>query len=116
MDNISNNKINNKRKICSSNDSSKNIPKKICLRSDKSSDKSSDLNIKKLLLNRRKCRLERYKCEKNIKKYNEEEKQLEKQIYINCQHKWVAEERQMYEKTWYQCDICGLYKNPYIYR
>ena len=38
MDNISNNKINNKRKICSSNDSSKNIPKKICLRSDKSSD------------------------------------------------------------------------------
>lgn len=98
-----------KRKICSSVDIKNTKTKKY--KEDK-----EDNNLHNLLKNRIKLERERYKCMKIIGNNEKLEKEINKKIYALCEHKWVAEERQMYEKRWYHCDVCGLYKNPYMYR
>ena len=86
----------NKRKICHTTNKN-NIYK--------SRDKSRDL-----LKKRRKTEKERYASLKKIEECKRIEKELNKQIYDLCEHNWIAEDRQMYEKRWYQCDKCGLYR------
>ena len=107
MDNI----LGKKRKICTTVDEKNN--KKTDQDIDQDTDKD---NIKKLLIKRRKTEKERYKCAKQIEECKRVERELNKKIYNLCEHEWIAEDRQMYEKRWYLCGNCGLYRNSYMYR
>ena len=106
MDNI----LGKKRKICATVDEKKN--KNLDQDIDQDNDKD---NIKKLLIKRRKTEKERYKCVKQIEECKRIENELNKKIFRICKHEWVAEDRQMYEKRWYICNNCGLYRNSYMY-
>lgn len=88
---------NKKRKICDTNISE---------------NKPDDLND--IYRKRSKAQKDKNKCIKTISNCNKKIKEYEKKIYALCPHNWIAEERQMYDKQWYYCNECGLYKNQYI--
>ena len=95
-------------------DINNNKKRKICLTND--NNKEGEGEVRKLLKKRRKIEKERYTSLKKIEECKIIETILNKQIYDICEHNWIAEDRQMYEKRWYQCDKCGLYRNQYMNR
>ena len=42
-------------------------------------------------------------------------KELECQLYKCCNHQWKIDRTDIGEHTSYECSVCGLYKNDYIY-
>jgi len=43
-------------------------------------------------------------------------KNLEKQLYKVCEHIWEIDRTDIGEHTQYECKICGLGKNHYLYK
>jgi len=46
---------------------------------------------------------------------DEHVKELECHLYKCCEHQWKIDRTDIGEHTSYECRVCGLYKNDYIY-
>jgi len=57
----------------------------------------------------------KHKLKQQCKQIDEVIFECQKKLYKLCEHKWQIDRTDMGEHTEYECGICGLYKNDYIY-
>jgi hypothetical protein len=57
-----------------------------------------------------------YLLETTIKNNKQSIKQIEKDIYITCNHNWIYDTGCTFDDICkYKCSICNLYRMPHVY-
>lgn len=75
------------------------------------------MDVSSLIIKKDEAEQTIYLLENDIKKLKCKIKQMEKQIFNNCNHEWKYDNScSPYDRIKYKCKKCNLWRNRYMYQ